>query len=223
MDLSFTGSSIALIVRGKIGPDHHPPIDDQHADCILKWGSPIGFFGEGITIGGIPGKVYTYSIFCSKRPWYVSLDSAKSRSIVSTVLQFSVTGTEATEFQNCWHGMAAHPDMFGYIGNNCSTHAARAFARAGIIDAEIPGLDTPDNLFGALQAARPDARSNSGYLYFSSISSSTNELDQAFRVTIDATSAGVGGGSGTSITPSGGSSLSSVLGVESSAKIPLEI
>lgn len=51
--LTFPGNMIGLVVRGKTGPDHHPGVMEQHADCILPNGAPIGFFGDdGVASGG---------------------------------------------------------------------------------------------------------------------------------------------------------------------------
>src|SRR5437899_3777599 len=51
--LTFPGNVIGLVVRGKTGPDDHPGVLDQHADCILPNGAPIGFFGdEEVASGG---------------------------------------------------------------------------------------------------------------------------------------------------------------------------
>lgn len=50
----FTGNSVGLIVRGKCSQEHHPDNLDQHADCVLSNGAPIGFFGEG---GGLSASI----------------------------------------------------------------------------------------------------------------------------------------------------------------------
>ena len=38
---------VGLIVRGKHSHDHNPGKMEQHADCILPGGQPVGFFGNG--------------------------------------------------------------------------------------------------------------------------------------------------------------------------------
>src|SRR5919109_2095929 len=77
--VTFNGSTVGLIVRGKSGPAHHPGVMEQHADCILSDGSPMGFFGEpvngtpkgaassGVMSGGSSGAGTT--AFSSFSPW----------------------------------------------------------------------------------------------------------------------------------------------------------
>ncbi len=55
--LQFTGDSVALIVRGKTGPEHQPDLMNQHADCVLSDGACIGFFGEGAGLSGSGGSL----------------------------------------------------------------------------------------------------------------------------------------------------------------------
>jgi hypothetical protein len=211
MEIPFTDTiSIALIVRGKCSADHHPSLDDQHADCILSDGAPVGFFGDHLQVGvGIAGKVFTYSDFASQRPYYVALDSAQAKPVVSGILRVNVSSQQAQDFCAVWRAMQADPGSFGYIGNNCSTHAARAFARTGIIGPEIPGLDTPDNLYAALKAAMPNnVTEYFGFLYFTPISSAMTEMDQSFMVQYETAPYGTGGGGSSSIGPSGLSGLS---------------
>jgi hypothetical protein len=45
--LLFSGDQVGLIVRGKKSHAHKPDVMEQHADCILSNGAPVGFFGEG--------------------------------------------------------------------------------------------------------------------------------------------------------------------------------
>lgn len=44
--ITFDGNTIGLIVRWKTGPTHRPAVWNQHADCILSNGAPVGYFGE---------------------------------------------------------------------------------------------------------------------------------------------------------------------------------
>src|SRR5260221_10661309 len=41
--IKFTGDSVGLIVRGKKSHEHEPGLMEQHADCILSNGAPVGF------------------------------------------------------------------------------------------------------------------------------------------------------------------------------------
>jgi hypothetical protein len=205
-NISFDGSAIALVVRNKKSADDHPKLDDQHADCILRYGAPVGFFGELVPSDAVllpllyllpldtavykaqhlKGFVYTYSLYSAKRPQYVDMNTARSQNVVSAVLRILVSDDEAKLFHSAWAAMFAHPDNFKYAGNNCSTHAARAFARAGIIPAEIPGLDTPDNLYAALKDARSGKYTEHfGCLGFTPLSSAVNDLGASFSVDYD--------------------------------------
>jgi hypothetical protein len=48
---------IGLIVRGKQNDSHSPGNMEQHADCILPNGQPVGFFGgEGDASSGSGGS-----------------------------------------------------------------------------------------------------------------------------------------------------------------------
>jgi hypothetical protein len=149
-------NKVSLVVRGKQGPDHHPDKLDQHADCILQIGAPMGFFGEGNDgslngIGlGMNGVVYDYALFQRHRPQYVDLNMAVSRRVVSTVLMIEVDRTTANKFDEAWWRMRTNPGSFDIVGNNCATHASAAFIYAGLVTSGIPWMDTPDNLYGQL-------------------------------------------------------------------------
>jgi hypothetical protein len=168
------GNKIALIVRGKNGPDHHPSKLEQHADTIEGDGSPIGFFGKGNDAYGnsvglrMDGDVYEYPQFQTNRPFYVGLDSAVANRVVSTVLIIDVDAETARKFKTSWDGMKASPGSFSLLGNNCATHASKAFRAAGVVDSGIPWMDTPDNLYDQLVDKVPAGkrRSVSGYIGF---------------------------------------------------------
>lgn len=111
LTIPFSGSSIGLIVRGKVNESHEPNVLDQHADCILPNGSPIGFFGDegaassGSTSGSansmgmnMKGLVADYEKMRVIRPYYVEIDKAKKYKQISTVLILPVTATEARLF-----------------------------------------------------------------------------------------------------------------------------
>jgi hypothetical protein len=165
---------ISLVVRGKLSPDHHPDKLDQHADCILQNGAPIGFFGEGNDgslngIGlGMNGVVYDYQLFQRHRPHYVDMNIAIARRVVSTVLVIEVDQNTANRFDQAWAQMRTNPGSFDILGNNCATHASAAFIFAGVVTSGIPWMDTPDNLYGQLVDTVPAARrtSYSGFTGF---------------------------------------------------------
>ncbi|QDF98091.1 hypothetical protein CJ010_16880 [Azoarcus sp. DD4] len=167
----FAGDQVALIVRGKNSHRHDPGVLEQHADCVLSNGAPVGFFGKGNAgssgnassgIGGssrwsagssnssgvgMTGVVYDFAGLSRARGNYVDARIARGTGTVSTVLLVQVSAAEAAAFDKAWADMMADPGMFNIVGWNCATHASQAFRKAGILSAGIPGLDTPDNLY----------------------------------------------------------------------------
>lgn len=177
--ISFKGKNIAVIVRGKMNDKHEPGLMEQHADCILPTGAPIGFFGaEGAGSSGdrmassnnigmnMIGDVYKYKDFQKKRPYYVDSNQAVKYNLFSTVLILTITAGEAKSFTDYWNKLKATPGTFSLLGANCSTHASESFVAAGILTGGISGLDTPNNLFLQLKENRPNAKSYSGYIGF---------------------------------------------------------
>ena len=151
----FAGGAVGLIVRGKTSHAHSPGVLEQHADCILADGSPIGFFGEGDAASGssglgLDGAVYDFEEFQQKRPFYVNGASARGLKIVSAVLRITASSTQAARFRTFWTRLDADPDTFNILGGNCSTRASSAFVHAGLLGGGIPGIDTPDNLWRQL-------------------------------------------------------------------------
>jgi hypothetical protein len=171
--LTFSGTTIALVVRGKKSASDDPPWMAQHADCILADGMPLGFYGVQSPIDkgsakagmGLPGAVWDYPLLKIHRPFYVDLALAKRYNVISTVLVLDVSVTEAKLFKESWDSMKRAPGEFNFVGGNCSTHASLAFVHAGIVSDEIPGLDTPNNLYIQLAAARAGkTKSYSGFV-----------------------------------------------------------
>ncbi|MDX5628898.1 MULTISPECIES: hypothetical protein [unclassified Brenneria] len=178
MEPIFLQNEVGMVVRGKNSAEHTPGLLEQHADCILSNGAPIGFYGRGEgysnslgTVGlGMEGYVLTYNDFSSKaygRPYYIDTYEARRYNLVSTVLLVSVSSAEAMLFDAAWNEIKNHPDTFNIVGNNCSTHASLAFVKAGILPSEISGLDTPDQLYRQIVAVKKGlTRSYSGYVGF---------------------------------------------------------
>lgn len=172
--------TIGLVVRGKNSPSHDPGVMEQHADCILADGSPVGFFGDtGAASSGrsgsgswnstgmnMRGVVYDYPLFKIHRPFYIDLAAAKKYSVKSTVLVITVTKAQASLFKDYWNKLKANPGSFYLLGHNCSTHASDAFIYAGVITGGIPGLDTPNNLYKQLVTSFTKTASHSGFLGF---------------------------------------------------------
>ncbi len=170
--ITFPNGQVGLIVRGKLGPTHHPDNMDQHADCILPDGSPMGFFGEvnGRRLNSIGldmnGAVYDYRELRIHRLYYVDLASAVAYGVVSTVLLVPATATQASKFSTYWHTLDGSPGSFNILGGNCSTHASDAFIASGILTGGIPGLDTPDNLYGQIAGHVSGTVSHTGFVGF---------------------------------------------------------
>lgn len=192
----FGGNQVALIVRGKTSHSHEPGLMEQHADCALSNGAPIGFFGagnDGSSGGGssgsgasskssagssnstgfvMSGVVYDLAALSRFRANYVDASIARGTKTVSTVLFVQVSATEAKNFDKAWADMSKDPGMFNILGWNCATHAAKAFQKAGILAGGIPGLDTPNNLYLQLCTEKAGKVSiASGYVGFSAFGS----------------------------------------------------
>lgn len=177
---------IGLIVRGKKNDSHSPGTMEQHADCILPNGEPVGYFGGGgdassgssgssffssksswkngpsisLNSTGInmKGMVAHYPDLQKMRPYYVDIDLAKKYDVFSTVLLIKVSQSQASLFKTFWETLKLSPGAFNILGGNCSTKAAKAFAHAKVISGGIPGLDTPNNLYDYLKAKHQDAK-----------------------------------------------------------------
>ncbi len=177
-----SGARIGLIVRGKTSVAHEPGNMEQHADCVLPNGAPVGFFGEGGAHTGASAKqgswnsigmnmhgvVYDYSLLKIHRPYYVDAALAKKYKVISTLLVVDTAATVASEFSAYWTKLKADPAGFYILGGNCSTRASGAFVYCKLLNGGIPGLDTPNNLFKQLRAVmQPKTKSYSGYIGFS--------------------------------------------------------
>lgn len=167
IDFSKGPKKIALVVRGKQAPDHHPGKMEQHADAILQDGAPIGFYGTGNdrssnNVGmSMQGVVYDYDALRKNRLWYVDVNSAVTYRVVSTVLVVEVDNATADKFGAAWDRMELNPGNFNIVGGNCSTHASAAFISAGVVKKTIPWLDTPDNLYEQLVDTIPASKRQS--------------------------------------------------------------
>jgi hypothetical protein len=201
--LRFNGeTTIAYVVRFKPSHAEGPP-DGGHSDCILPTGAPVGYFGSGAV--GADGVVFTYATFLARRKAYVKATEARAAACISTLLVLDVGKRRAEAFRNSWFSMRSKTDGFTILGNNCSTHASRAFHAAGLISThEVDGVDTPNNLYDQIVSDSPVGwKSYSGYLDFDPVGSGADQLLVPYAVTLDATAVPTIGGPG-----GGGGSLS---------------
>ena len=180
MRLNLNSDQVGFIVRGKRNEGHSPGLMEQHADCILSNGEPIGYFGgEGAASSGsssgswnksglnMRGFVADYQKMKQVRPFYVDLALAKRYSVISTALIIDVGYSKATLFDRYWNNLKRNPGSFYLVGKNCSSTSSQAFVAASILNRGIPGLDTPNNLYRQLRThLQSNSVSYSGYLGF---------------------------------------------------------
>lgn len=191
-------NTIGLIVRGKKYDSHTPGVMEQHADCILSNGEPIGFFGEGgdsssdssggpsysssgtsadgpsISLNSVGinmlGTVADYEKMKKIRPFYVDMALAKKYNIISTILLVKTTLNQTIMFDQFWKNLKLNPGAFHLLGANCSSHASEAFINAKIVAGGIPGLDTPNNLYKQIKIKMPTkTKIYSGYVGFNKL------------------------------------------------------
>lgn len=162
----------------------------QHADCILPNGEPIGYFAnDGAATGGPSsaswnvihmnktGVVLDYRKMKRTLPQFTNEKTAKAKNILSTVLLVDVNDVEARLFSTYWQELSQSSGSFHLLGKNCSTRASQAFIKAGILHSQIPGIDTPNNLYEQLAKEKSrNPTSFSGYIGFSQ-SASPGHLD----------------------------------------------
>ena len=217
--LVFDGRSVAFICRGKTSLSQSPNLTDQHGDCVLENGAPIGFFGEdfnaAVDIGRVVGEaalmslvpgvgptlgfalgfgdtytrrdglVRTYHGFRTARLEYVSISEAKAKRQLSGLVMVPVSAREAQDFRSSWQTMRLDPGAFHYLFNNCSTHAAKAFARANIISPTSETIETPDHLFQYLMKNRSGANDHYGYVGFTPVAGGGGgDIDIPFTVEV---------------------------------------
>lgn len=176
--LPLDGSHVALVVRGKFSPEHRPSVLNQHADCLLANGEPVGFFGGGgpyssgsssasiRSIGlNLEGFVADYEMFRREMPHYVVLEVARAKQVWSTVLMIPAQPKQAAMFSHYWRRLTNKRVPFHLLGANCSSYASKAFRAAGLLTSSVPGLTTPDRLYDQLSESYAGrCRSLSGYL-----------------------------------------------------------
>ena len=187
--ITLPTNTIGLVVRGKKSDTHNPGAMEQHADCVLPTGEPIGFFGDngdgssggssgsssnrGLSASwnstgmNMKGVVANYNDLLKIRPFYVDFALAKKYQVISTLLLIQVTHEQGALFTQAWKNMKLSPGSFHILGGNCSSHASIAFVEAKLVNSSIPGLDTPNNLYKQLKAKMTGkCKIYSGYIGF---------------------------------------------------------
>jgi hypothetical protein len=137
--------------------------------------SVIGTVGSRALSATMDGEVWGYSRLLVERLPYVDLAHAASTHTMSTLLAINVSESERMRFEQAWSAMMVDPGIFGILRMNCATHAAHAFAAAGLVISrrggrsdEIDDLDTPTHLFNQLYNGGANGRCEiyTGYLGF---------------------------------------------------------
>ncbi|MCP4133751.1 MAG: DUF4157 domain-containing protein [bacterium] len=168
---------VGLLVRGMESKNHEPGVMDQHADVVVPNSSGAmetrGFFGEGdrgsssgagnSTGMGMDGVSADMAWFLNNRLHYVDLQYAMMANVHTSVIMLEVPKAQAQSFYKYWGDLKTKTPDFYILGKNCSTRAAEGLKKAGIIDKDISGLDTPDNLFQQIRESNPSAFMVSGY------------------------------------------------------------
>lgn len=166
-EIEFIKPRVALIVRGKSGLHHRPGLLEQHADCVLSNGEPVGFFGDGpVRSGGsmrsasgsslriglnMSGQVVFYQGFYEMgSDDYVDINEARMVGIPATMAVLDVTLDQAEKFDHFWRNLSKNPGVFNLIGKNCSNQAANAFVHAGILKTGGGLRSTPNGLLHRL-------------------------------------------------------------------------
>ena len=163
--INLDGSSLGYVVRGMADISHSPSVFQQHADCVLSTGEPVGFFGNaGAGSGGVSSlswnsmsmnmipKALGYDEMLSLIPHFVDSHKAKEMKCFSTVLIFHKIEVEkVSAFDNFWweKKAARTGDLkpFHILGRNCSSFAYAGFKESNLLS-DRPGLiDTPAKLF----------------------------------------------------------------------------
>ncbi|MFT3868904.1 MAG: hypothetical protein QM715_10645 [Nibricoccus sp.] len=139
---------------------------EQHADCILSNGEPIGYFFLGAPFGmssmavpssvfqsadkGREGMVVDYKAMKRLMPHFTDASRARQTGCLSTFILVETSQENVSAFDGYWQLQRNSPGGFYIFGGNCSSYASRAFRHAKILTSSIPGMDTPNNLYNQL-------------------------------------------------------------------------
>lgn len=161
---------IGIACRYKSGPFARSTGEDRHADAILPRGVPVGYFPRTRRdrAGAIlaPGLVRDAAALLRDRPEYMRANAARARRCTTTFCIIRIGESRAADFAEAWAEIAEAPPRFRAWGGTCARVIADSLIRVGALPRALFRPGTPDALFNALHAARPEARLAVGYAEF---------------------------------------------------------
>ncbi len=167
MEFRVGPDELGIACRYKAGPAIRSTDEGGHADAILPGGEPLGYYARTRRDRRLaiiaPGMVRDVDALRRDRPEYVDADEARARRCPTTFCIVPVGAAAAADFRAAWADVAARPPLFLAIGGNCAQVIAGVLVRVGAMPARWPKPGSPDGLFRALHAARPDARIATGF------------------------------------------------------------
>lgn len=169
--IRFNENTVGCVIRNMRNLNSYEPTYNQHIDCILPSGEPVGFFGRpgpgssgpfsaswnSLALNEI-GNVFGYDRLLLIAPELVDLEEAMKKNVLSGVLilQFPEKNQDKA---HCFHkywveakgAKKGELKPFHIIGRNCSTFAYNGFKESNILNERMSYIfDTPRKLFDAL-------------------------------------------------------------------------
>lgn len=159
-------TTIGFVARGVRGRSHSPSIKEQHADCILPYGSLTSFSYDGnpacgsftMNAKGDVLKTEDYELAAQSRfpdiraqaQRLIGAEVAKKDDYMSGLLLIEAPKHNVDSFMRNWLELKEKPKNFHIIGGNCSTRAKDIFVASQIIPHVNFLIDTPSKLFAHL-------------------------------------------------------------------------
>lgn len=161
---------IGVAFRYKAGPFARSTDEGGHADAILPRGEPVGYYARTRRDRRLaiiaPGMVRDAAALLRDRPEYMRASAARARLCPTTFCLLRVGESRAADFAAIWREIAEKPPLFLALGGNCTQVIAGALIRVGAVRRPLIKPGSPDALFRALHAARPEARIAVGFAEF---------------------------------------------------------
>ncbi|MFI5343791.1 MAG: hypothetical protein ACHQUC_06175 [Chlamydiales bacterium] len=159
VEIYLEKDTIGYLVHGRKDPKESPWMPDQHANCVLSTGQPVGFANrDGPACGGSSGsswnlvgfnrgKVLGYDLMCQHAPLWVKFEEAKEANYYSMILFIEGVDREIiANFDDFWLSkilpLGQTFDPFHLIGRNCSSFAYESFKTVGLLSKPVPALIT---------------------------------------------------------------------------------